>query len=547
MPVNRDLQAISVPDQSVLSNPSATDRSKLAYEVLLEVTSGLRAAIPNRENGKSTLREHQSAIISKVDDLFSQGRRTVSIEVGCGQGKTVISGKLAEKYVNAGGKVLFVSPSKTAMGDYRHGNISIFYDIFGERVGEVNDTGLLPAVYCFTPHKLCDISIKEPKYFQKLIAQCSLIILDEAHRFPDDTPAKQRTVIIGRIKEIVTEHCSHAKVLTMTATHTRADGLLPFGQPEPDIKYTIANGIRDGWTPDIYGLPVYIDGVTVDKVVKSGDTLKLRMKPAEMTKYEAAIVENVYNLARDYKGQPHCFFVRTIHDAFRLRDKLNERFGYKAFDCLVSKQHNGSTTTPEMAKAIIQEVRNGNLLGYITVNLGVESVDVEKLTFCHLIVRTTSKVKLMQAVGRVLRKCEGKKMAVVVDYLILKKSVIRGCLGLWDYAKNAGSTIYPGSAVVGGSLFTGRGALSPQLEDKTFTYGKQEEWLTRITDNNITAEHLTQDYWELKMKLGRQPTINEYAEQCHGFCVLTRVFGSPGWKNLLKLIREGHIGTSNVT
>jgi hypothetical protein len=52
----------------------------------------------------------------------------------------------------------------------------------------------------------------------------------------------------------------------------------------------------------------------------------------------------------------------------------------------------------------------------------------------------------------------------------------------------------------------------------------------------LTAKHLIQDFLELQQLLGRRPSISEYSFRCHTPKVLNRVFGKPGWKNMISAV-----------
>jgi len=50
---------------------------------------------------------------------------------------------------------------------------------------------------------------------------------------------------------------------------------------------------------------------------------------------------------------------------------------------------------------------------------------------------------------------------------------------------------------------------------------------------SLTAGHLIDDLLNLQQEFGRRPSINEYLVRCHTPKVLDRVFGKPGWKNMI--------------
>ena len=79
------------------------------------------------------------------------------------------------------------------------------------------------------------------------------------------------------------------------------------------------------------------------------------------------------------------------------------------------------------------------------------------------------------------------------------------------------------------------------LKDLRYRFG-ENAWQELLRNSKIprkpyslylTAEHLIQDFLELQQKLGRRPSVNEYLFHCHTPKVLDRVFGKPGWKNMI--------------
>ena len=57
-----------------------------------------------------------------------------------------------------------------------------------------------------------------------------------------------------------------------------------------------------------------------------------------------------------------------------------------------------------------------------------------------------------------------------------------------------------------------------------------------LVECNLPARHLIEDFLNLQTKLGRRPKLMEYTYQCHTPKVLDRVFGRPGWNNLIKAV-----------
>ncbi len=59
---------------------------------------------------------------------------------------------------------------------------------------------------------------------------------------------------------------------------------------------------------------------------------------------------------------------------------------------------------------------------------------------------------------------------------------------------------------------------------------------SRASRSSLTAKHLIQDFLRLQQVFGRRPSINEYLTRCHTPKVLDRVFGKPGWKNMISAV-----------
>lgn len=52
----------------------------------------------------------------------------------------------------------------------------------------------------------------------------------------------------------------------------------------------------------------------------------------------------------------------------------------------------------------------------------------------------------------------------------------------------------------------------------------------------VTEDEVIRNYFTLQEKLGRQPRLADYTRHFHTAKVVERLFGSPGWKNMLKVV-----------
>ncbi len=403
---------------------------------------------------------------------LSRKEKIVCIESGCGTGKTVICALICDNFVSKG-KVLVIGYRDLALGDLTQGNIKNYAEILDPKIqlGICNKEDSRNDVEFWTVSKFYSLLKNQPKYLANYLKEFSACICDEVHHLPDD--GENSTNTIRCVNKSIKQCFNKKKVFTCTATHTRTDEQFPFGIEKPHIKRTINESILEGWTPDIYGIPVYteVDG----EVIKVGDSFKYAID-------FNSVIQSTEKLIKNDKYGRHVFFCRTKDDCVDLCSKLNKEFGSGKFEILVSD------TKDEDRIRIVKSIKNYNMLGYVTVNVGAEGIDVPNLKYCHLIRRTTSDIILSQSIGRVTRLWKDdkweKNCAVVIDYMVMKSKVLDCCKGIWDYAVREGTTLSPEEAIVGGSLFTERNGTEPDEICKV-TFGSMQEW--------ITKEYLTSD------------------------------------------------------
>jgi hypothetical protein len=84
------------------------------------------------------------------------------------------------------------------------------------------------------------------------------------------------------------------------------------------------------------------------------------------------------------------------------------------------------------------------------------------------------------------------------------------------------------------------------LKDISYRFGenawqeflRSSKYQSRTSSSPLTAEHLIREFLKLQQTLGRRPSINEYSSRCHTPKVLDRVFGKPGWKNMISAVGD---------
>jgi len=394
--------------------------------------------------------EFQNDLVAKAFD-FSRRTGCCVVESPPGSGKTIIEAKLAEKFL-PGGKVLVIGKSRTAMGHVLSGGIiakfSSYFKHIGKDVdiGNLNDADLANDILFFTPICFNNLRVKYGATFREIVKACGSILVDEVHRFPDDR--NEELKIYDKVYRVAERYFIGEKkpAIGLSATCFRMDGKFPFGKAEPDFQVTVQELVDQGWCPEIRGIQAFIDA-EISSVDTVGDFYAPRMTDTAAEKYWKAIAERMVEVWRRYP-LPTCAFVRAIKDAARLVNVFNtlSGLGERGLAVMIGE-------TPESDRQeIVASIKAGKLLGYVTCEVGEESLDLPPLTIVHLIRRTKSDGRNMQAVGRALRtlrdddeaawmfaKWGGKKFALVVDYHLMSKKIIEGCKGLLEFAQCAGS------------------------------------------------------------------------------------------------------------
>jgi superfamily II DNA or RNA helicase len=418
----------------------------------------------------------------RVDNLWN-------CEIAPGSGKTYISARVV---VDGGfldkGRIIYVCPSITAIGDQKNGIIRDFVRTFKflnipiDLLGFGNKLDRTKKVWFFTPQLLHGLKSQQSKLFDLIMEESSLLILDEVHHFPEEG-SKEDLVIYGQISKFATDYfiSKGKKVIAMTATHGRMDGKKVFGTPS--FKYSVQSSVDDGYSPEIHGVEVLLD-VNCPNAKKSGQFYDDGLTGQNRIDYLRRVSDIMLQVWKK-RPKPTCAFVRKKEDVYYLTDIFNKssNLGDKGLAVLL-----GDTTGDERQR-IIQEINSGNRLGYITCNVGAESVNIPSLEVVHLIVRTRSIVKLMQSIGRGLRPYNNKKSLFIVDYWLKSKLIVAGALGLLDWAKYARVNLNISHRIGnGGPIIVSRlnGPLEP-ISDGVLALGDVKTLVSRSLDRTLSA------------------------------------------------------------
>jgi superfamily II DNA or RNA helicase len=465
-------------------------------------------------------------------------------ELWTGAGKSYVAAWTALAFMK-NGKAIFICPNRTGMGsgtadvdeeDYhgidgndrrkRGGIIFKFAEIFNPRdtngrllhnkewdLGALNEASQLKDVYFFTPHGFVTLKKDSPKLFRAIVDKVHTLIIDEAHHFP----AVSDKEIYGKISPIAQEFFveKKKKVVALTATFGRSDGEpligeLLTGKVEPDFKMTVQEAVNIGRCPVIHGLPVPLS-TKAPNARAVGDFIDLKLRGKKLGKYLQEVAGRMLDIQHRNKNAKICAFVRTVREARFLANIWNAEAktkGYLPLAVLVGK------SKEKDRQATKRGIMNGKLQGFVTCNVGTESLDIPSLEIVHLIRRTKSINLLVQSIGRALRMHEGKRRTLICDYHVLEGRVIRACKGLADYAVFAGRKAGKKTGVFetdvsvieretesGGSLIFPEGDLRARFSGPSLA--QEKEWIIKnlnYADSDEMRFQALEDFAKKKMR-----------------------------------------------
>jgi len=423
---------------------------------------------------------YQQEEVRKILRLFKQ-KPIVAASYPCGSGKTVIALWLALNFR----KTIYISSSPTqfkttAITDF----INVYYTKYGVKpdfsYSKINNPDPDDLVEFWTLGVFVGLSKSSPDYFKAVCDRADLLICDEAHHFPQTNGEKKKQFKrIHKIHEIgVKEFLKKGKkILSMSGTLYRMDEFKPFGinkDGSPDLRITMQQLVNMNFSPNLVGIIVFINAKWHSKS-KKGDIYKLKFKGKNKEIYHNTIVKCTKDLHAEFPWGGHCFFTSTVGECEEMASILNKAFGAEKFIAFYADKY------PQAERdTVLKKIENGELLGYVTCAIGAESVSVKRLMFCHLMTRTTSDIRLMQEVGRVMRlpnqeDSDKKPFAIVIDYRSQKDRVLKKAIGIDTIAVREESSRE--KIISGGLIFDG-GSIN-KFDIEGISIQDREMWLRR--------------------------------------------------------------------
>lgn len=333
-------------------------------------------------------RPYQSEAVENIRNLLVQGFRRPILQLPTGAGKTFVAAMIIRLALGKGKRVLFLAPRREliyqASRAFSENGIHNGVIMAGER-SRVSD------VQVASYQTLYRRGVQDSRMD---MPDVDFLIVDEAH------------LAITESYQKILNHYSGKVVIGLTATPARGDGR---GLDEVFDSLVSPISIRqltdDGFLcPVRYFAPSEPDLSSLK--VRSGDYLEKDLSGVmDKKSIIGDIVENWKRIASNKKTVVFC--VTQAHGRHVCEEFQNA--GIKA-------EHVDSETPKDERAAILKRVESGETQVVTNVFVMSYGLDIPSLE-CAVLARPTKNISLyLQTVGRILRTCEEKSEAIVIDH-----------------------------------------------------------------------------------------------------------------------------------
>jgi DNA repair protein RadD len=337
-----------------------------------------------------TLRLYQTNAIAALRASLAQGKRRPILVMPTGSGKTRVAGDIIRSAIAKGRKPGFLAPRRELIDQAVNAFAAI--GIRSDPIMAGRDRSPMSQVWVASFDTLHARGIRTKRM---RMPEADLVIVDEAH------------LSVAETRKAIIEHYSDAVIIGLTATPARGDGR-GLGEIYDDLVSVVS--IReltdDGFLvpvryfapsePDLEGVKLNKDGDYIEK------QLGERMDRAELI---GGITENWMRLAFGLSTVVFC--VTRAHSRHVCEEF--KRLG-------VAAEHLDGETELEERRAILARVASGETTVLCNVFVATFGLDIPRLE-CAVLARPTKNLALyLQIAGRVLRPCEGKTEARIIDH-----------------------------------------------------------------------------------------------------------------------------------
>jgi superfamily II DNA or RNA helicase len=337
------------------------------------------------------LRPYQLHAVDAVALEHTRHRATLLV-LGTGLGKTVAFGAYSKRIVEAGGKVLVIA-HRGELLDQAAGTLARFgLTVAIEQGSQRVDPSQLPDVV------IASVQTMRGKRLASFAPNAfALVVIDEAHHA---TATSYRDVL---------EHFAPAKVLGVTATPQRADGVgLRTVFASVAYRMELGAGIAGGYLAPIELRSVVVESLDLTKVRTVAGDLAAGDLERELTR-DGTLHEVAGPLAELAAGRQTLAFCAGVAQAHALAQVL-EGYGVKAAAV-------DGSMTPEQRATVLADYRSGRVQTVCNAMLWTEGFDAPETACVALVRPTRSRSLLVQMIGRGTRIAEGKGACLVLDFV----------------------------------------------------------------------------------------------------------------------------------
>ena len=333
--------------------------------------------------GDKTLFPDQVDVLNEVRGEFKKGKNAVLLVAATGFGKSVCASEIIEGAINKGTVVWFLVHRRELI----RGMSKTLYAANIPHSFIANGFHYDSSASVF----ICSVGTLRTRLGK--VPDCDLLVVDECHHIAATT----YTDII--------EHVPNAKLIGLTATPWRSDGI-GLGRwfqsmvLAPDLAWLIEHGRLSKYKifapppPDLSGVK------SVDGDYIKGALAKAMDKP----KITGNAIEHYQELCHGKRAVVFCVSIdHSKHVAQQFRDAG------------IPAAHIDGTMDDER-DATFDAFERGEILVLCNVDLVSEGVDVPAIEAVILLRPTKSLVHFLQSIGRALRISKGKFWAYVLDH-----------------------------------------------------------------------------------------------------------------------------------
>lgn len=357
------------------------------------------------------LRDYQIRALEKLHNEI-QCKNILLLQAATGAGKTVIIVRLINRYIQD-------HPTRTFLIlMHKQELVSQFVKAF-EKFSDVHkeDIGIACSSYSPTVNLFKRITIASVQTLYNRMNEfpgADLVVIDETHRVSANEDDSQYSALLSTLRANRPDH----RVIGVTATAMRLGHGYIYGDscrpgktnffPELTHRITYQELLDGGYLMKLTGRIASDKSITDDlkSVAVNGD-YNLGQLGDVMTK--AIHIQSAVDGFEQY-GSHHqsvCVFACTIAHCEALVDAFISR-GYSAVSI-------HSKLSPIERESNLAAWQSGEVRLAVSVNILVEGFDFPALS-CLVFCRPTKSATLfIQAVGRILRKAEGKEEALLID------------------------------------------------------------------------------------------------------------------------------------